>query len=289
MLNGDNVVKGEINQFDDSVMNRNKQILYMNELDDERKQILENLLKKNRKYQDVYDMIDRRNHFKRNIENIYIIEKRVFSERGKNNIQGDIRSIKEQRKKINKEKKFKNLYNEIESLNNGSVDFSRQNNLNLNIKPNNVYSINVNNIEINKYNNNKKNIIQLKKDKNLFPKPPKNFLKSNNYILLNTNKNKNLSENEIKKWIMNEKYNLNDKFPFYGSENKYNSNFVHFSKSSIREKYKSKKNIKSIMDYSNDFFENQLDNFEYSLNKIGRNNLFSNKKEKFKRKRLLSS
>jgi hypothetical protein len=43
------------------------------------------------------------------------------------------------------------------------------------------------------------------------------------------------------------------------------------------------------MDYSNDFFENQLDNFEYSLNKIGRNNLFSNKKEKFKRKRLLSS
>jgi len=289
MLNGDNVVKGEINQFDDSVMNRNKQILYMNELDDERKQILENLIKKNRKYQDVYDMIDRRNHFKRNIENIYIIEKRVFSERGKNNIQGDIRSIKEQRKKINKEKKFKNLYNEIESLNNGSVDFSRQNNLNLNIKPNNVYSINVNNIEINKYNNNKKNIIQLKKDKNLFPKPPKNFLKSNNYILLNTNKNKNLSENEIKKWIMNEKYNLNDKFPFYGSENKYNSNFVDFSKSSIREKYKSKKNIKSIMDYSNDFFENQLDNFEYSLNKIGRNNLFSNKKEKFKRKRLLSS
>ena len=289
MLNGDNVVKGEINQFDDSVMNRNKQILYMNELDDERKQILENLIKKNRKYQDVYDMIDRRNHFKRNIENIYIIEKRVFSERGKNNIQGDIRSIKEQRKKINKEKKFKNLYNEIESLNNGSVDFSRQNNLNLNIKPNNVYSINVNNIEINKYNNNKKNIIQLKKDKNLFPKPPKNFLKSNNYILLNTNKNKNLSENEIKKWIMNEKYNLNDKFPFYGSENKYNSNFVDFSKSSIREKYKSKKNIKSIMDYSNDFFENQLDNFEYSLNKIGQNNLFSNKKEKFKRKRLLSS
>ena len=289
MLNGDNVVKGEINQFDDSVMNRNKQILYMNELDDERKQILENLIKKNRKYQDVYDMIDRRNHFKRNIENIYIIEKRVFSERGKNNIQGDIRSIKEQRKKINKEKKFKNLYNEIESLNNGSVDFSRQNNLNLNIKPTNVYSIYANNFEINKYNNNKKNIIQLKKDKNLFPKPPKNFLKSNNYILLNTNKNKNLSENEIKKWIMNEKYNLNDKFPFYGSENKYNSNFVDFSKSSIREKYKSKKNIKSIMDYSNDFFENQLDNFEYSLNKIGRNNLFSNKKEKFKRKRLLSS
>ena len=46
MLNGDNVVKGEINQFDDSVMNRNKQILYMNELDDERKQILENLIKK---------------------------------------------------------------------------------------------------------------------------------------------------------------------------------------------------------------------------------------------------
>ena len=150
----------------------------------------------------------------------------------------------------------------------------------MNIKPTNVYSIYVNNFEINQYNNNKKNIIQLKKDKNLFPKPPKNFLKSNNYILLNTNKNKNLSENEIKKWIMNEKYNLNDKFPFYGSENKYNSNFVDFSKSSIREKYKSKKNIKSIMDYSNDFFENQLDNFEYVGTKTftrGKRNIYLKK------------
>jgi hypothetical protein len=43
------------------------------------------------------------------------------------------------------------------------------------------------------------------------------------------------------------------------------------------------------MYYSNDFFEIQLDNFEHNLNKIGRNNLFSEKNDKFKRKRLLSS
>ncbi len=290
MLNGDNVVKGDINQFDDVVMNKNKKILYMNELDDERKQILENLIKKNPKYQDVYDMIDRRNYFTRNIDNIYIIEKRVFSERGKNNIKGDIRSIKEQRKKINKEQKFKKLYNEIESLNNKSFDVSKQNNLNVNIKQTNIYSLYKNNFENNKFNDNKKPVVQLKKDNNLFPKP-KNFLKSKHHILLNINKNKNLSENEIKKWIMNEKYNLNDKESFYGSESTNNSNFVDFSKSSNKEnnKNKTKKNIKSIMYYSNDFFEIQLDNFEHNLNKIGRNNLFSEKNDKFKRKRLLSS
>ena len=291
MLNGDNVVKGDVNQFDDVVMNKNKKILYMNELDEERKQILDNLLKKNPKYQDVYDMIDRKNHFRRNVENIYIIEKRVFSERGKNNIEGDIKSIKEKRKKINKQLKFKNLYNEIESLNHGSFDFSRQNNLNFNNKSTNIYSIYMNNFENNKYNNNKKYIIQLKKDKTLFPKS-KNFFKRNNYILLNNNKNKNLSENEIKKWIMNEKYHLNDKEHFYGNESTNNSNFVDFSKNSNNEnnKYKAKKNIKPIIYYSNDFFETQLDNFENSLNKIGRNNLFSSdKNDKFKRKRLLSS
>ena len=59
MLNGDNVVKGDVNQFDDVVMNKNKKILYMNELDEERKQILDNLLKKNPKYQDVYDTIEK--------------------------------------------------------------------------------------------------------------------------------------------------------------------------------------------------------------------------------------
>ena len=53
-------------QFDDYIMNGSKKILYMNELDDERKHILDNLLKKNQKYQDVLNMIDTNNYYTRN-------------------------------------------------------------------------------------------------------------------------------------------------------------------------------------------------------------------------------
>ena len=81
--NGIFSVRSEINKFDDTCLNGNKKILFMNELDDKRKHILENLVKKNQKYQDLYDMIDTKNLILRNMENSYIIEKRVFSEKKK--------------------------------------------------------------------------------------------------------------------------------------------------------------------------------------------------------------
>ena len=36
---------------------------------------------------------------------------------------------------------------------------------------------------------------------------------------------------------------------------------------------KNKHNVKSPIYYSNDFFNRQLENFQYNLNKIGRNNI----------------
>ena len=54
--NGSFSVRSEINKFDDTCLNGNKKILFMNELDEKRKHILENLVKKNQKYQDLYDI-----------------------------------------------------------------------------------------------------------------------------------------------------------------------------------------------------------------------------------------
>ena len=69
--NENKTVKRDINQFDDYIMNGSKKILYMNELDDERKHILDNLLKKNHKYQDVLNMIDTNNYYTRNKKNAF--------------------------------------------------------------------------------------------------------------------------------------------------------------------------------------------------------------------------
>ena len=69
--NENKTVKRDINQFDDYIMNGSKKILYMNELDDERKHILDNLLKKNQKYQDVLNMIDTNNYYTRNKKNAF--------------------------------------------------------------------------------------------------------------------------------------------------------------------------------------------------------------------------
>ena len=82
---------------------------------------------------------------------------------------------------------------------------------------------------------------------------------------------------------MNEKFNLNE--PFYYNSN---SQFLNFSKNKNQEKNKNKKNVKSIIYYSNDFFDLQLDNFESNLNKIGRNIFNKQTDKKSKKQRLLT-
>ena len=80
-----------------------KQILYLDELNQERKQNLEKLIKKNPKYRNIYCMIDRENYFSK-INNG--IGKRVFSERGSHSINEDFDIYKEKKKK--KRKRYKN-------------------------------------------------------------------------------------------------------------------------------------------------------------------------------------
>jgi hypothetical protein len=234
--NGSFSVRSEINKFDDTCLNGNKKILFMNELDEKRKHILENLVKKNQKYQDLYDMIDTKNLILRNMENSYIIEKRVFSEKKKNPIKDDLKVFNEKRKAKNKEQKIKNLFTEIESFNKKETkeNFDNYSKKNINIKPiNNVFSLYKNFEKNYQYhndkskNNSKYELKNLKRNNNnsqiLFPKP--NFFKTQKTLINYNNKTKNLNEEDVKKWIMNEKFNLNE--PIYYNSN---SQFLNFSK-----------------------------------------------------------
>ena len=292
--NGSFSVRSEINKFDDTCLNGNKKILFMNELDDKRKHILENLVKKNQKYQDLYDMIDTKNLILRNMENSYIIEKRVFSEKKKNPIKDDLKVFNEKRKAKNKEQKIKNLFTEIESFNKKGTkeNFDSYSKKSINIKPiNNVFTLYKNFEKNYQYHNDKSNnnskyeLKNLKRNNNnsqiLFPKP--NFFKTQKTLINYNNKTKNLNEDDVKKWIMNEKFNLNE--PIYYNSN---SQFLNFSKNKNQEKNKNKKNVKSIIYYSNDFFDLQLDNFESNLNKIGRNIFNKQTDKKSKKQRLLT-
>ena len=239
-------------------------------------------------------MIYTKNLILRNMENSYIIEKRVFSEKKKNPIKDDLKVFNEKRKAKNKEQKIKNLLTEIESFNKKGTkeNFDSYSKKSINIKPiNNVFTLYKNFEKNYQYHNNKNNknskyeLKNLKRNNNnsqiLFPKP--NFFKTQKTLINYNNKTKNLNEDDVKKWIMNEKFNLNE--PFYYNSN---SQFLNFSKNKNQEKNKNKKNVKSIIYYSNDFFDLQLDNFESNLNKIGRNIFNKQTDKKSKKQRLLT-
>ena len=132
-------------QIYDTSQNSVKPTLYLDELDLERKQNLEKLIKKNPKYKNLYYMIDRENYFSK-INNS--IGKRVFSERGTHSIHDDFDIYKQKKKKREREIKINELYSEIENLQrNSSFDFNYEkyninNNINnqklidsINIKP----------------------------------------------------------------------------------------------------------------------------------------------------------
>ena len=79
MKNEIRTVKKTLNYDQNSYSNRNKPILFLDELNDERRKNLVNLIKKNPKYQDLYYMIDRKNYFSRD-NHIKLVQK-VFSKR----------------------------------------------------------------------------------------------------------------------------------------------------------------------------------------------------------------
>ena len=256
-----------------------KQILYLDELNQERKQNLEKLIKKNPKYRNIYCMIDRENYFSK-INNG--IGKRVFSERGSHSINEDFDIYKEKKRKRERDIKINELYNEIDNLQrNSSFDFyyDKNNNINnninnqklidsINIKPQyglpyKMYSTYIDNETIKILNNNIKQLKKNNRDINL---------KKNSF---HSPQNKKLTDRDVKKWIIQEKFGLKE--PFYIDKN---GNITDISSFKVNDDIKknnvtlkNKHNVKSPIYYSNDFFNRQLENFQYNLNKIGRNNI----------------
>ena len=190
MKNQIRTVKNTLNDYQNSYSNRNKPILFLDELNDERRQNLVNLIKKNPKYQDLYYMIDRKNYFSRD-NHIKLVQK-VFSERVINSFKDDINSFKENMKIIKKEEKMNNICKEIDSL-------QRNSSFEYNVP---VY--------------NKQNIIDSLNIKPYYGIPIKTYL--NFYDIQNKNKNSNDLLNVLK---MNLKKNLK-KNSSKLSTNKYN-------------------------------------------------------------------
>ena len=260
----------------DISQNNIKPILYLDELEIERKQNLEKLIKKNPKYKNIYYMIDRENYFSK-INNS--IGKRVFSERETHSIHDDFDIYKQKKKKREREIKINELYSEIENLQrNSSFDFNYEtnnnnNNINnqklidsINIKPQyglpyKMYTsyIDTESIKILKDNN-------IKRFKNNFRN---NNLKKNYF---HSPPNKKLTDRDIKKWIIQEKFGLTE--PFYIDKNGNVNDINSFKENNDSNKknfsLKNKHNVQSPIYYSNDFFNRQLENFQYNLNKVGR-------------------
>ncbi len=278
-------------QIYDTSQNSVKPTLYLDEFDLERKQNLEKLIKKNPKYKNIYYMIDRENYFSK-INNS--IGKRVFSERRTHSINDDFNLYKEKKKKRERDLKINELYNEIDNLQrNSSFDFyyDKNNNINnninnqklidsINIKPQYglpykmyVSYIDTESMKILKENNlkqSKNNFRSNNKKKNYFHSPP----------------NKKLTDRDIQKWIIQEKFGLKE--PFYIDKNgnindintfKENNNNIKKDNNPLKNKH----NVKSPINYSNDFFNRHLENFQYNLNKIGRRNI-KNELKSYKRR-----
>ena len=99
----------DINQFNNLSF---KKILAMKNLNFDGKNKLDNLIKKNKKYKDIYNLIER----KELNDNSYIRGNKVYSQEKKNYNEREISSYNSKLDKITKEEKMNSIYNEINSL-----------------------------------------------------------------------------------------------------------------------------------------------------------------------------
>ena len=128
--------------------------------------------------------------------------------------------------------------------------------------------------------------MKILKENNL--KQSKNNFRSNNKKknYFHSPPNKKLTDRDIQKWIIQEKFGLKE--PFYIDKNgnindintfKENNNNIKKDNNPLKNKH----NVKSPINYSNDFFNRHLENFQYNLNKIGRRNI-KNELKSYKRR-----
>ena len=267
----------DINQFNNFHV---KKIYALKNFISNKKPILENLIKKNKKYKDIYNLIKRKNQINNNNSSK---GKRVYLEEELNSNDNEIYSYDSKFDNQTKEEKIKTIYGEIQSLkniNNINNNYIESNNIakkgifdSLHIELPKTLRSNKSNINIIENRKNENNYL-LKLKKNISQKNILNY--QNNSIKsifqkIIPKREKKYNEKEIKKWIEQEKnsnrnnekyYNENNLDIFNSNSLSRNSNLPYFNSLS-----KSKKNGNSFI-YSNNYFENELSVFESDLNKI---------------------
>jgi hypothetical protein len=261
----------DINQFNNLSF---KKILAMKNLNFDGKNKLDNLIKKNKKYKDIYNLIER----KELNDNSYIRGNKVYSQEKKNYNEREISSYNSKIDKITKEEKMNSIYDEINSLKkignistyvlkrNGSSNKSIFDDLNIEI-PKSLKS-NKSNININKRENDK-SLINYRKinmsHKNLLKKN-QSSLKSNNKNYIPKTRRKKYDEKDIKNWIDQEKNSFRKNFINFNEKKVNFSNFDNINECKLTKNLKSKRNG-IFQYYNNDYFQNELSTFESNLNK----------------------
>ena len=265
----------DINQFNNLSF---KKILAMKNLNFDGKNKLDNLIKKNKKYKDIYNLIER----KELNDNSYIRGNKVYSQEKKNYNEREISSYNSKLDKITKEEKMNSIYNEINSLKkignistyvdcrnlkrNGSSNKSIFDDLNIEIPK--ALKSNKSNVNINKRENDN-SLINYRKinmsHKNLLKKN-QSSLKSNNKNYIPKTRRKKYDEKDIKNWIDQEKNSFRKNLINFNEKKVNFSNFDNINECKFTKNLKSKRNG-IFQYYNNDYFQNELSTFESNLNK----------------------
>ncbi len=244
--NGFYSLRSEKNNFDNILIRNKKVLTYLESKYKNGKEILDNLIQRNKKYKDIYNLLTLKSNNENNENKLK--GKRILSE-PKNNkinfneINSNLINNKDFHLKTQEHmEQIKNLYNEIQLLQN------------INKKQNKYSFINLKNNNNNRNNSTKKNIFDSLNIKTSFEnidKPLKtnksniNLISKNNTLiqlkkinfsqknLLNSSLpkkiKKKLDENDIKIWINNEKFGLNYN-NFYDEKISNKSNIMSFTR-----------------------------------------------------------
>ena len=234
--NGLNSITNEINNFENLHILVNKKHYPMEKLKSNGKEVLNNLIKKNKKYEDIYNLIT----LKTNNDNKQKIlrGKRILSEDKKTNNKKNQNKSYQINENKNHIQQIKNLFNEIESfqnLNNKNLKISHSKIKAKSLSKKNIFdSLNINTHFERPLTSNRNNIDLLVKDKkstfnNLNINNKDNKKKIIKSKIPKPNK-KIFNDNEVKKWINQEKYGNGYNDNFYNEKKLNISNLMSFTR-----------------------------------------------------------
>ena len=227
--NGFYSLRSEKNNFDNILIRNKKVLTYLESKYKNGKEILDNLIQRNKKYKDIYNLLTLKSNNENNENKLK--GKRILSEPKNNKINfnetnSNLINNKDFHLKTQEHmEQIKNLYNEIQLLQNINNKKNKYNFVNLKSNRNNSSSkkniFDSLNIKTSFENidkplkTNKSNINLISKNNTLIQLKKINFSQKN---LLNSSlpkKTKKFDEKDIKRWINNEKYGLNNNDKFY--------------------------------------------------------------------------